>query len=690
MDAIKGNINSILNGYKQFTIPVYQRPYSWGIEQCKKLWEDIVSMQKQNRMGHFVGSIVNIAEQTMPTGVQKFMIIDGQQRITTLTLLLIALRDYGYEYKEDKSINPHGINGMCIQNEYENGENKYKLLLTKNDKDVLMKLIDKAPINELKNSKIIDNYNFFRERIDKKELTPFEILEAVGKLQIVNITLDRVQDDPQLIFESLNSTGMDLSNSDLIRNYMLMGLNQEQQDEIYKNYWCEMEKLFDYNKQSWLMDKYFKHYLTFKYGKIPAESKIYEQFKHYHQDKAYEKVLKLSKELYKCARYYTDIYFANSEDDELKAVFKDIKLLNMDVASPFIIKVYYDYENNVINKEEFIKILKLCETYVFRRLICDIATNSLNKTFNMAVRAIKKDNYVNSVIAFFVMLDSYKRMPSDDEFTKGLKVKDIYNMRTRNYILSKFENFNNKSPIIIENYTVEHIMPQTKNLNEAWKKDLGENYKEVQKQYLHTIGNLTLTAYNSEMSDKSFEEKLNISGGFKESALRLNSYVVKQITWNKEKIEERADELCEIAKSIWEYPNVEGIYLDEFSDKTKVDEYNINSYEYLNDENFKLYEALDKRIMNISSNVKKEFKKLYIAYKVETNFADIIIYKSKLKVLVNMKFNDVVDPLGICTDISNKGSWGNGDIEITYDNINQLDDIMDIIIQSHDSQINGN
>ena len=184
MDAIKGNINSILNGYKQFTIPVYQRPYSWGIEQCKKLWEDIVSMQKQNRMGHFVGSIVNIAEQTMPTGVQKFMIIDGQQRITTLTLLLIALRDYGYEYKEDKSINPHGINGMCIQNEYENGENKYKLLLTKNDKDVLMKLIDKAPINELKNSKIIDNYNFFRERIDKKELTPFEILEAVENYKL--------------------------------------------------------------------------------------------------------------------------------------------------------------------------------------------------------------------------------------------------------------------------------------------------------------------------------------------------------------------------------------------------------------------------------------------------------------------------------------------------------------------------
>lgn len=686
MDAIKGNINSILNGYKQFTIPVYQRPYSWEISQCEKLWNDIVHMQKRNRIGHFVGSIVNIAEQAMPTGVQKFMIIDGQQRMTTLTLLLIALRDYGYENQEDTTINAHSINGMCIQNDYASGEDKYKMLLTQKDKDILIKLIDRAPIDESKRSKLLDNYNFFVDKIKSKKIEPFAILEGIGKLQIVNITLDRAQDDPQLIFESLNSTGMDLSKSDLIRNYILMGLSPEQQNSIYNNYWFPMENLFDYSKQTWLMDKFFKHYLTFKYGKIPVESKIYEEFKNYYGDKSYEAILNVSKELYKCAKYYTNIYYSNSGDMELDCVFKDIKSLNMDVASPFLIKVYYDYDNEVISKKEFIEIFRLCENYVFRRAICEIPTNSLNKTFNLAVRNININNYINSVKAFFIMLDNYKRLPSNEEFVKELKIRDIYNMRIRNYILSKLENHNNKSPIIIENFTVEHIMPQNTNLNESWKNDLGKNYKDIQKQYIHTIGNLTLTAYNSEMSDKSFEDKLNMTGGFKESALRLNSYVVKQNKWNKDTIEERVNELCKLSEEIWEYPNLSEYEMESFLLKNE-EVYTLDSYEYLSEDNIALFNALDKRILNISSDVKREFKKLYIAYKVESNFVDIVPQKSKFKLNINMKYSDVIDPYDICIDITNKGSWGNGDIEILYDNIEQLDQIMDIIKQSYEKQL---
>lgn len=687
MDAIKGNINSILNGYKQFTIPVYQRPYSWEISQCEKLWNDIVDMQKGNRMGHFVGSIVNIAEQAMPTGVQRFMIIDGQQRMTTLTLLLIALRDYGYENTEDTTINAHSINGMCIQNDYAYGEDKYKMLLTQKDKDVLIKLIDRAPIDESKRSKLLDNYNFFVDKIKTKKISPFEILEGIGKLQIVNITLDRAQDDPQLIFESLNSTGMDLSKSDLIRNYILMGLTPEEQDSIYNNYWFPMETLFDYSKQSWLMDKFFKHYLTFKYGKIPVESKIYEEFKNYYSDKSYEAILNLSKELYKCSKYYTNIYYSNSGDAELDCIFKDIKSLNMDVASPFLIKVYYDYDNGVIDKNDFMEIFRLCESYVFRRAICEIPTNSLNKTFNLAVRNINNDNYIKSIKAFFIMLDNYKRLPSNEEFVKELKTRDIYNMRIRNYILSKLENYNNKSPIIIENFTVEHIMPQNTNLNESWKENLGENYKDIQKQYIHTIGNLTLTAYNSEMSDKPFEDKLNMNGGFKESALRLNSYVVKQNKWNKDTIEERANELCKLSEVIWEYPNLSQDELESLLPKNEEEVYTLDSYEYLSEDNIALFNALDKRILNISTDVKREFKKLYIAYKVESNFVDIIPQKSKFKLSINMKYTDVIDPYGICLDITNKGSWGNGDIEVVYDNLNQLDEIMDIVKQSYEKQL---
>ena len=312
MDAIKGNINSILNGFKQFIIPVYQRTYSWEQEQCQRLWNDIVEMQQQNRTGHFVGSIVNIAEQAMPTGVQKFRIIDGQQRMTTLTLLLIALRDYGFEHLEDTSINPQVINGMCLQNDYATGEEKYKMLLTQTDKVVLIKLIERSPLDDIKASRLIDNYKFFVGKIAEKKLTSQEIQEGVAKLQIVNITLDRAVDDAQLIFESLNSTGMDLSQSDLIRNYILMGLESDVQYNIYQNYWLPMEKLFDYEKQTTLMDKFFRDYLTFINGKIPNLSKVYEEFKYYHRYKYQGTVVDFCKELYTYAKYYW--MYVNSVD----------------------------------------------------------------------------------------------------------------------------------------------------------------------------------------------------------------------------------------------------------------------------------------------------------------------------------------------------------------------------------------
>ncbi len=455
MDAIKGNINSILNVSKQFIIPVYQRKYSWEQEQCQRLWDDIVEMQEQSRKGHFVGSIVNIAEQAMPTGIQKFMIIDGQQRMTTLTLLLIALRDFGFEHIEDKSINPKEINGMCLQNDYATGEGKYKMLLTQTDKPVLIKLIERSPLDGIKASRIIDNYKFFVGKIAEQKLSTQQIQEGVAKLQIVNITLDRAVDDAQLIFESLNSTGMDLYQSDLIRNYILMGLEPKMQHNIYENYWSLMEKLFDYEKQTSLMDKFFRDYLSFSNGKIPNFAKVYDEFKQYHRYKYKKSVVEFCKELYTYAKYYTNMYYAKSGDKQLDTIFNDIRQLQMEVAFPFLLKVYADYESNVIAKDEFIEILKCCESYVFRRAIAGIPTNSLNKTFMIMANKINPDKYLNSVKAYMIILDSYKLFPDDEGFKSDFIIKDVYNMRIRNYIFSKLENVNNKAPINIENYTIE-------------------------------------------------------------------------------------------------------------------------------------------------------------------------------------------------------------------------------------------
>ncbi len=696
MDATKGNIYAILNGNKQFLIPVYQRLYSWEIEQCQRLWKDIVSMQKQQKVGHFVGSIVNIAEQAMPTGVQKYMIIDGQQRMTTLTLLLIALRDYGIKHPEDKSINPTRIDNMLLKNAYEMGDDQYKLLLTETDRDVLIALVDRKPLQPNTESRILTNLKFFSDQIEKMDITPAEVYESIGKLQIVNITLDRSMDDAQAIFESLNSTGKELSQSDLIRNYVLMGLKPDEQLNIYNNIWRPMEQLFEYENQDTVMDRFFRDYLTMKLARIPKIDHVYEEFKAYHLNCEFGNIAELCQDLYNYARIYTDMVFARSSNPELKRLYCDIKDLRMEVVFPFLIKVHMDCQEKVIDEATLIEVIGMCISYVFRRNVCEIPTNSLNKTFATLKNEIRQDDYLRSIKAFFILRDDYKEFPDDDKFRAAFVARDVYNMRARNFILSHLENFNNKAPIIIENYTIEHIMPQNSNLRDEWKQALGPNWKEIQKKYIHTIGNLTLTAYNSEMSDNPFisddpqKGKMTMTGGFQESALRLNSYVVKQTTWNEDCIVARANLLADKAIEIWPYPILTEDELKPYITPHKVASgYNINSYD-MNDTTRGLFDVLDRRIHNIGAGVKREFKKLYIAYKLDTNFVDIVVQKQRLRISLNMKYSEVYDPKDLCHDITDLGRWGNGDVEVFFEHLSDIDDIMALIEQSYKKQLDEN
>ena len=686
MDARKGNIYEILNGNKQFLIPVYQRFYSWDIDQCKRLWNDIVEMQRKGKAGHFVGSIVNIAEQAMPTGVQKYMIIDGQQRMTTLTLLLLALRDYAIKNPSDTTINARRIDNMLLKNEYESGDERYKLLLTETDRDILISLVEEKPIAEGTRSRLIENYNFFAGKLADKEIQPAEVYESIGKLQIVNITLDRAVDDAQAIFESLNSTGKELSESDLIRNYVLMGLEPSEQTYVYEHLWRPMEQLFIYETQGTVMDAFFRHYLTMKLSRIPKQGRVYEEFKLYHLNCEFGTIRELCQDLLEYAKYYTNIVFKRNTDTDLKKLYEDIIDLRMEVSYPFLLKIHHDCVEGLITSDELKEILKLCISYVLRRAICEIPTNSMNKTFATLKNYIRPDDYLNSIKAFFVMQDTYKEFPDDDKFEGAFESRDIYNMRARNYILSRLENFENKAPIIIENYTIEHIMPQNKNLSSEWQADLGAEWQEVQKKYLHTIGNLTLTAYNSEMSDRPFLEKMDMPGGFKESALRLNKYVVLQNKWNEKHIQERANELLKKAESIWPYPTLTTEELAPYQVEEKtVQKYSLETYD-VNAFTRILFESLDKRIMNLSPAVKKEYKKLYVAYKLDTNFVDIVFQKQRLRISINMKFSEINDPNGICKDITGLGRWGNGDVELFMEHQDELDQIMEIVKQSFDAQ----
>lgn len=685
MDARKGNIYEILNGNRQFLIPVYQRFYSWDIDQCKRLWNDIVEMQRKGKAGHFVGSIVNIAEQAMPTGVQKYMIIDGQQRMTTLTLLLLALRDYAIKNPSDTTINARRIDNMLLKNEYESGDERYKLLLTETDRDILISLVEEKPISESIRSRLIENYNFFANKLADKEIQPAEVYESIGKLQIVNITLDRAVDDAQAIFESLNSTGKELSESDLIRNYVLMGLEPSEQTYVYEHLWRPMEQLFIYETQGTVMDAFFRHYLTMKLSRIPKQGRVYEEFKLYHLNCEFGTIRELCQDLLEYAKYYTNIVFKRNSDTDLKKLYEDIIDLRMEVSYPFLLKIHHDCREGLITSDELKEILRLCISYVLRRAICEIPTNSMNKTFATLKNYIRPDDYLNSVKAFFVMQDTYKEFPDNDKFEGAFENRDIYNMRARNYILSRLENFDNKAPIIIENYTIEHIMPQNKNLSLEWQADLGAEWEDVQRKYLHTIGNLTLTAYNSEMSDRPFLEKMDMPGGFKESALRLNKYVILQNKWNQKHIQERAKELAKKAESIWPYPTLAVAELAPYQVKEKtVQKYSLETYD-VNVFTRILFESLDKRIMNLSPAVKKEYKKLYVAYKLDTNFVDIVFQKQRLRISINMKFSEINDPNGICKDITGIGRWGNGDVELFMEHQDELDQIMEIVKQSFDA-----
>lgn len=683
MDARKGNIYEILNGNRQFLTPVYQRYYGWDIEQCTRLWNDIVEMQKKGRAGHFVGSIVNIAEQAMPTGIQKFMIIDGQQRMTTLSLLLLALRDYAIKDPNDATINARRIDSMLLKNEYESGDERYKLLLTETDRDILIRLVEKMPIPVDTRSKLLDNYKFFAGKIADKELQPAEVYDSIGKLQIVNITLDRSIDDAQAIFESLNSTGKELSESDLIRNYVLMGLEPTEQTYVYEHFWRPMELLFVYGVQDSVMDKFFRDYLTMKIARIPKKDRVYEEFKLYHLNCEFSTIRELCQDLLTYAKYYTDMVFKRSSNPAFKSLYEDINDLRMAVSYPFLLKVHNDYADGVISEDDLKLIIRLCISYVFRRSICNIPTNSLDKTFATLRNEVKPDDYVNSIKAFFVMRDDYKEFPNDEKFAAAFVQRDIYSMRTRNFILSQLENYGNKAPIVIENYTIEHIMPQNSSLSPEWQQMLGANWREVQKTYLHTIGNLTLTAYNSEMSDHPFKVKMDMEGGFKESALRLNAYVVKLTEWNEQRIKERAALLADKAKQIWPFPDITAAELAPYQTVEKsAERYSIESYD-TNVFTKTLFEALDRRIQNLSPDVKREFKKLYVAYKLDTNFVDIVFQKQRLRISLNMKFSEVIDPNGICHDITGLGRWGNGDVELYMEHASDVDQIMEVVEQAY-------
>lgn len=566
---------------KRFTIPVYQRNYDWKKDQCEQLLDDLLEVVKSHKV-HFFGSIVSVQGEA---SFSEHLVIDGQQRLTTITILLIAI----YNLINDNKISV--IDHSLYKKIYEaylvdpyKEKRTLKLTPVKQDQKALYMLFD-DPKYHVKSSNITSNYDFFYERLQKLDVTADQLFEAITRLEIINISLGS-DDNPQLIFESLNSTGLALSESDKVRNYVLMGLpSSKVQEDYYDNYWHKIEINTNFNVGVFLRD-----YLSVKTQKISQINSVYIAFKHYiNSINVTDSKIYLQDMLSYSERYKTLIE-GKTENKELNACIERLNRLETTVTRPFFLEVLKLFDDKQLTIEQVKDVFILTESYLFRRAICSLPTNALNKIFLSLNKEILKlgkgldapTNYVEQMKYALLSRRETSRFPRNEEFTKAFSERDVYNMSTKNrvYILERFENSNISEDKDVYRhcedgeYSIEHIMPQT--LTDEWKKDLGDNYQDIYDTWLHRIANLTLTAYNGEYSNSSFEIKKNLDTadgkGFALSGLRLNSYIAKQNKWTESELKARNKLLMDEAIKIWKQPQTSFVPLHELEHSVALSE----------------------------------------------------------------------------------------------------------------------
>lgn len=702
MKATEANLLKFIRKSPQFVIPIYQRNYSWTEAQCKQLWMDLMRAGRDEKTNaHFVGSIVYVERALgAVTSQEALLIIDGQQRLTTCTLLIAALAKHFDDNRLEEMLDAFSarkLRNYYLLNPDEDDERHYKLILSETDKHTLLALIKQAPMPQEPSTRILDNYMLFEALISEPQNELDCICKGLSKLVIVEVALDRAHDNPQLIFESMNSTGLELSQADLIRNFILMGLEPQLQTELYTQYWRPIEKGFGQAAYANHFDAFIRHYLTTKTGDIPNVRDVYSAFKHYARNLNAD-VAALVADIHAYANYYCAMALGAEQQPVLNQAFHDLRELKVDVAYPFLLDLYHDYKQQRLTVDETLQVVRLVESYVFRRAICGIPTNSLNKTFASFARSLKKDRYVESVQAALLLLPSYRRFPPDDEFQRDFKQRDLYHFPRRSYWLRKLENQGRKERVSVEDYTIEHIIPQNEALSKDWMTEIGPEWERVRQTWLHTLGNLTLTGYNSEYSDAPFASKRDLKDkqgnpvGFAASPLKLNQGLGQVQRWDEAALQARASRLANDGLTVWGMPQLDADVLNAYRPRPVGigHGYSIADHPHLAaGAMHSLFEALRQSVTALDPCVSEEFLKLYVAYKAETNFVDVVPQAKRLRLSLNMPFHEIDDPKGLCKDVSGLGRWGNGDVEVGLSTLGDLPYVLGLIRQSFDRQMGG-
>lgn len=544
----------MLNDYiepnkKQYCIPVFQRDYAWTEEQCTKLFEDIVMAYKKDRP-HFCGSFV-YAPLGSKKHIDSYIIIDGQQRFTTLYILIKALADSADDDRDKDALQRYLYNEDKFDRYGLDEKSKLKLKPVKTDNDQLLLLMS-GKIEQMDKSRrgiIYHNYMLFMQLIklfleESSANSVLMINDGIEKLICADIRLD-TDDNAQEIFERINSTGIKLGLADLIRNYILM--TDTDQERLYEEYWLTVQNLLPDK----LLDNFFIDYLNMKSDGFVKESEAYKSFKQVYVEGKYDNEKMLQKILHYAKQYYVFCYGSSDFGAEVNKALAGLRKLKQTTVYLFLFRVFDDYENGIINKNELARVLKMLLSYSIRRLVCEIGSNTLRGLYKTLYGRVfeqkeNKNTYYDSLVSFFLQQTSKNTIPSDNEFVTALQEKNLYSKNALcKYLLCAIEN-QGKETLDTENLSIEHIMPQNKNLSMSWQKMLGENWQSVHEKYLHTLGNLTLTGYNSELGDKPFEKKKEKLEETITHIAVLYSDIKDKSEWNSVNMEKRAKRLAEI------------------------------------------------------------------------------------------------------------------------------------------------
>ena len=685
-------LNDFLSKRMQLSIPIYQRTYSWMERECIQLWNDILRTGRNNsNSGHFIGSVVYIQEKVFqPSQIPVLLVIDGQQRLTTVMLILEALSRRMNSEGPLAGFSADALRQYYLLNPHETGNKVFKLKLTETDEESLFSLIRNVPLPANPSLRIKENFTFFQNRINAMS-DPEPLIRGLMKLMIVDIALERDQDNPQLIFESMNSTGRELTPGDLIRNFLLMGLNPQDQERLYKDHWHPMEEAFGQEAYGKLFSEFVRNYLTLRNnGEIPVKKRIYEEFKIYAESTDTETLIA---DIHKYADYYCAMRLKQEKDRKLGSAFRDLAELKADVAFPLLLKMYHDYREGILEKEDFCKAVRMCESYVFRRAVCRIPTNSLNQTFSSSLRAINKRHYLESLQAYFLnqSSSSYRRFPNDEEFKHYMSNRNLYNFPRRSYWLRCLENHHRTKEFVLPSeYTIEHIMPQNKNLSQEWRDELGPEWQKIQEKYLHTLGNLTLTGYNPEYGDLAFKEKRDMENfGFKKSPLWLNEGLGDTNKWNEDSILKRAERLAERAVNVWARPDLPDDTLKDYKAGSKTSRETLpgDGHSVFVGPALEMFESFRKKVLEIDECVTEKTLEGSIVYTAETDFMEVIPEGNSLVVLLNTRLRELRDPGGPAVITAQEGPLAEPRTKITIEKTEDLPRVVALASQTFERQM---